>query len=64
MTKAEVNDLVPGIYRVFWKAGGESVAAVGVVDLSGPRWLAPINWTTPVTDQLHWRSVAFVRKIM
>ena len=32
-----------GIYRVFWKSGGSSLAAVGR-DESGTPWMAPTNW--------------------
>ena len=39
----------PGLYRVFWKRGGSSLAAVGVTR-EGGRWLAPINWVEPTLD--------------
>jgi hypothetical protein len=32
-----------GLYRVQWKEGGESLAAVGMNE-KGERWIAPTNW--------------------
>jgi len=29
-----------GIYRIYWKSGGSSLAAIGM-DREGDRWLAP-----------------------
>lgn len=34
-----------GVYRLYWKSGGASVAAVGML-YDGTRWYAPANWTT------------------
>ncbi len=47
MTRANAKRLPHGLYRVYWKAGGVSLAAVGST-YSGARWLAPTNWTSPV----------------
>lgn len=48
MTEAEFDALVPGLYRVWWTSGGQSLTAVGATSLAGsPRWLACANWTTP-----------------
>ena len=33
-----------GIYEIFWKSGGSSLAAIGMT-YSGKRWFAPTNWT-------------------
>lgn len=33
-----------GIYKIYWKSGGSSVAAIGN-DYEGNRWVAPANWT-------------------
>lgn len=38
-----VRELKPGLYKIYWKEGGSSLAAVGL-DFSGRRWLAPTNW--------------------
>lgn len=57
MKQHEVRALTPGIYRIEWKAnGGHSIAAVGVT-ADGGRWIAPINWIAPSTDQKSWRMV-------
>jgi len=34
-----------GLYEIFWKSGGSSLAAVGNM-LNGIRWIAPCNWTS------------------
>lgn len=33
-----------GLYEIFWKDGGSSLASVGNLH-EGVRWIAPINWT-------------------
>ena len=33
-----------GLYKIFWKSGGTSLAAIGNL-YDGIRWVAPINWT-------------------
>lgn len=38
-----------GVYRLFWKTGGCSVASVGMT-YDGTRWFAPANWTTGSAD--------------
>jgi hypothetical protein len=38
-----------GIYRIFWKSGGSSVASIGMT-YSGKRWVAPSNWTNGSDD--------------
>ncbi len=61
MTKVESKTLPLGLYRVFWKSGGISLAAVGQ-DYDGNRWIAPTNWVTPgVTD--YWRNIERVERI-
>ncbi len=47
MKRKEFHALPCGIYRVFWKDGGESLASIGMSH-KGLRWLAPTNWTEPV----------------
>lgn len=34
-----------GIYEVFWKGGGSSIASIGMRD-NGERWVAPTNWSS------------------
>jgi hypothetical protein len=56
MKEEEVKQLVNGIYRIYWKSGGSSLASVGVT-FNGGRWLAPINWVSPTEKQEVWESV-------
>ena len=57
MTRKEAKKLVNGVYRVFWKDGGASVAAIGRL-YDGDVWMAPCNWTHPIPDGIastsHW----------
>jgi len=56
MNKASVQAVKPGLYRVLWKGGGESLASVGM-NACGERWLAPTNWISPSHAQRSWRAV-------
>lgn len=62
MKKEDVKKLPNGLYRVFWKSGGGSEAAVGMTS-DGSRWLAPTNWTAPTLDQKYWQRVERVERI-
>ncbi len=62
MTKQDAKKLPNGLYRLFWKSGGDSLAAVGT-DQHGDRWIAPINWSTGGTT-LHWKLVDHVEEIL
>lgn len=57
MTRHAVIALRPGVYVILWRAGGTSIAAVGVT-ADGGRWLAPLNWIEPTVDQAWWRKVS------
>lgn len=35
-----------GLYRIHWKSGGSSLAAIGMME-NGDRWIAPTNWLRP-----------------
>lgn len=49
-----------GLYRIFWKEGGSSLAAVGS-DASGRRWYQPTNWISgPGFD---WTKVSHVYRL-
>lgn len=52
-----------GLYRVFWKSGGSSLAAMGVTD-DGGRWLAPINWTKPSVAFNNWDSIERLERVV
>jgi len=59
MKKSDVAKLKLGVYRIYWKSGGSSVAAVGAL-YDGTRWVAPANWTAAenfVATTKHWRGV-------
>lgn len=43
MTKKQVRKLKFGVYRVWWKSGGNSVASIGFF-ADGTRWFSPSNW--------------------
>ena len=61
MTKREVQKLSLGLYHLFWKDGGSSLASVGN-DGAGNRWYAPVNWLdVPSTD---WHAVKGVIQIV
>lgn len=39
-------DIPIGIYKIYWKSGGSSVASI-YMDADGTKWLAPSNWVAP-----------------
>jgi hypothetical protein len=51
MTRDEANALVDGVYRITWRDGGKSLAAVGKVAFCNQKWLAPCNWLYVPADQ-------------
>jgi len=60
VTRAQVKDLELGFYRLYWKDGGDSLAAVGQ-DAHGQKWFAPTNWiVVPSSD---WASVERVSRL-
>ena len=63
MNKADRSKLKIGLYRVYWKDGSYSFAAVGMMD-SGDRWLAPVNWVYPSDGRSAWKRVDFVKRII
>jgi hypothetical protein len=44
-----------GVYRIFWKVGGSSVASVGQMN-DGAKWFAAANWTN-TTVSTDWTFV-------
>ena len=46
---AKLPVLGPGIYRLYWRDGGSSLAAVGIRE-DGTNWVAPTNWVEPGGD--------------
>ena len=45
--KKELLNCELGIYRIHWKSGCSSVAAIGNLH-DGMRWIAPTNWTNEI----------------
>lgn len=56
MNKKEVKNLNGGLYRIWWKEGGSSLAAIGICE-NGDKWIAPINWVLPSDEQKVWKAV-------
>jgi hypothetical protein len=63
MLKRDVQKLHNGVYRIYWKSGGTSVAAVGRTP-KGSCWIAPTNWVSGSTDDLsEWHKIERVEMI-
>ncbi len=60
MTEDEARKLA-GLYRIHWKSGGSSLAAIGVGP-DGRQWLAPVNWLRPAL-QPDWDAVGRVEAV-
>jgi hypothetical protein len=52
-----------GIYRIYWKSGGSSLASVGL-NSDGTNWIAPINWLSPSVDKNTWNKVKSVKLLI
>ena len=54
-----------GLYKIYWKDGGRSMASVGSLH-SGKRWFAPTNWTSKDHNIASscWNKVKDVKCIM
>ncbi len=48
MNAEQVHELYHGLYRLYWKDGGSSLACVGSLH-NGDRWFACTNWTSHCT---------------
>lgn len=46
MTEIEAKELRLGVYRIYWRSGGSSVASIYQKE-DGTRMLAPSNWVEP-----------------
>ncbi len=60
MKREKVQKLHHGLYKVWWKSGGSSLAAVGST-ITGKRWIAPTNWVSGSDDD--WDEVKKVKLI-
>lgn len=56
-------DLEPGIYRIRWKDGRTSLAAVGRTKNSYS-WCAPIDWCGSDGTEFLWDQVEAVTRIL
>jgi len=59
MTQAQANELPLGLYRIHWKDGGSSLAAVGY-NYKGNHWFAPTNWLGNSVPSYEWILVECV----
>jgi hypothetical protein len=66
MKTEDVQKLHHGLYKIYWKTGGTSLAAVGSRP-NGDRWIAPCNWVNGVSttwgERNVWREVEKVKLI-
>ena len=63
MKREQVQLLEHGLYKIFWKEGGMSVASVGSLQ-DGQRWMAPSNWiNVPTSGRTYWKKVKKAVKI-
>lgn len=60
MRRAEAKGLPNGLYRLHWKSGGFSLAAVGR-DNFGVPWFAPTNWLR--VPDTRWSIVKRVERL-
>lgn len=65
MVGKEYRQLKPGFYKLHWKSGGTSLAAIGVT-ADGHRWIAPINWVSISAENSvkHWRLIEKVEELV
>jgi hypothetical protein len=61
MTMDEARKLDNGVYRVWWRSGGSSVAAIELTARSV--WIAPANWIGGMGVVTHWRRIERVELI-
>jgi hypothetical protein len=56
----KVQQLEHGLYKIWWKSGGASLAAVGS-KMNGERWMACTSWISDGTAS--WPMVKKVKRI-
>lgn len=61
MKREKVQRLEHGLYKIRWKDGGYSLAAVGSLS-NGQRWMAPTNWIC-IGENVSWKMVKKVKLI-
>jgi hypothetical protein len=63
MTIKDAKKLNNGLYRIFWKGGGPSLASIGRLH-DGTPWFAPTNWVSEFAKGIactNWRMINFVQ---
>lgn len=58
-----IDDIRPGLYIVYWKSGGSSLASFGVTR-EGNLWIAPINWVFPGELDNKAHDILYVEKVL
>jgi len=59
MTKEQVKSTPNGLYTVYWKGGGSSLASIGTTP-TGKKWIAPVNWVSGSTSKRRvWKRISF-----
>ena len=53
---ADLATIPPGLYELYWRAGGIALAAVGT-SRDGRRWFAPVNWVREHVPSVDWGLV-------
>lgn len=60
-----MTNLKNGLYRIYWKTGGFSLASIGTLS-DGKSWFSPTNWTSKNTKGIcstDWDLVSYVEYI-
>lgn len=58
--RIDPSTIRPGLYKIYWKSGGSSHAAVGIAN-NGDRWIAGTNWVENISTD--WGDVAAIHPI-
>ncbi len=62
MIEKWVTTIKNGLYRIYWKGGGSSLAVVGC-NKSGDQWFAPTNWVSGPSYNYNWGEIVDIRPI-
>lgn len=57
----DIRDINPGLYKIYWKSGGSSLATIGLT-VFGNYWFAPSNWTSGIPS-MEWGLIKAVEPI-
>lgn len=56
-----MSELKNGLFRVYWRSGGSSLAAIGTKP-DGSKWIAPTNWVSGSAD-FDWGDILEIESI-